>query len=236
MLKYSSSISHMGFLNTILNIIFPVHCISCGASGMDLCLMCLSDAPPAERESAKWIFPLYDYRHPPIKKALWLFKYKGKKRLASIFAETLHGKIMEELSELSVMENFREPILIPIPLSPKRYRERGYNQAGLICEELIKIDNLRHGVDEKMNFSLEKNILIKPKDTKHQAHIENRSERLKNIIGSFSIKNSGKENLIKNRNIILIDDIITTGATLTEAKKILKNSGARKVIAFTVAH
>ena len=57
------------------------------------------------------------------------------------------------------MENFNNPILIPIPLSPKRYRERGYNQAGLICKELVKIDDLRHGV----NMKLENNILIKIK-------------------------------------------------------------------------
>ncbi|TSC77716.1 MAG: putative amidophosphoribosyltransferase [Parcubacteria group bacterium Gr01-1014_24] len=218
----------MRFLNTILDMVFPVNCISCGKPGVNLCLICLLDSPLAERENARWIFPLYDYRHPPIKKALWLFKYKGKKRLASIFAEILYGKIMEELSELSLMENFREPILIPIPLSAKRYRERGYNQAELICKELIKLDN-------NVNFKLENNILIKPRDTKHQAHIENRSERLKNIIGSFTVKNESI-NLIKGRNIILIDDITTTGATLTEARKTLKQAGARKIIAFTVAH
>lgn len=220
----------MRFLNTILDIIFPVKCILCGKSGIDLCWACLSDSPPAERESARWIFPLYDYRHPPIKKALWLLKYKGKKRLAKIFAEILYEKILEELSDLSVMENFVEPILIPIPLSPKRHRERGYNQAELICEELIKLD-------KQLNLSLEKNILIKPKETEHQAHIKDRRARLKNMIGSFAIKNTEKNiRKIKGRNIILIDDILTTGATLNEAKKILKKAGARKIIAFTVAH
>jgi len=223
----------MRFLNSILNIIFPTKCISCDQSGYDLCTKCLTDSPTAERESAEWIFPLYDYRHPPIKKALWLFKYKGKKRLAKIFAEIFYERILEELSDLSVMENFNNPIFIPIPLSFKRYRERGYNQAELICKELIKIDSMRHGVNTKNKFRLEKNVLIKPKETVHQAHIHNRSERLKNIIGSFTVKN---EILIKNRNIILIDDITTTGATLNEARKILKKSGARKVIAFTVAH
>ena len=216
----------MRFLNTILDIIFPAKCLSCGLSGAELCLRCLSDSGSAERESAEWIFPLYDYRHPPIKKALWLFKYNGKKRLAHIFAEVVHEKILEELSDLSTMENFRDPILIPIPLSAKRYRERGYNQAELICREVIKLDT------EKI-LKLGNNVLIKPKETEHQARIENRSERLKNIIGSFAIQN---EELIKKRNIILIDDITTTGATLAEAKKVLRRAGARKVIAFTVAH
>ena len=82
-------------------------------------------------------------------------------------------------------------------------------------------------------FSFLNNVLIKPQETEHQARIHNRSARLKNIVGSFSVKN---EELIKNKNIILIDDITTTGATLTEAKKVLKHAGARKIIAFTVAH
>jgi ComF family protein len=214
-------------------------------SEFDLCINCLSKCPVAERESAKWIFPLYDYRDPNIKKALWLLKYKGKKRLANTFALALYDRILEELSDLSVMENFNDAILIPIPLSDKRHRERGYNQAELICKELIKIENLRYVENEKLNskknFSLENNILIKPKETIHQAHIENRAERLKNIIGSFAIKSDGQgreENLnkIKNRNIIIIDDITTTGATLSEAKKVLKQAGAKKIVAFTLAH
>ena len=233
MLKYPLSIPYMRFLDTILSIVFPAKCILCKKAGVDLCLECLREAPSAERESAEWIFPLYDYRSPVIKKSLWLLKYKGKRRLANVFAEILYEKILEELSELSVMENFTEPILIPIPLSPKRYRERGYNQAELICEEIIKVNNLRHGVDAKLNFSLEKNVLIKPKDTEHQARIKDRLTRLKNMTGSFAVKNA---ELIKNKNIILIDDILTTGATLSEAKKVLKQSGAKKVIAFTVAH
>jgi competence protein ComFC len=233
----------MSFLDTILNIVFPVKCIFCGKNGIDLCLNCLRDAPGAERESAKWIFPLYDYRHPTIKKSLWLLKYKGKKRLANIFAEIIYEKILEELSELSVMGNFNNIILIPIPLSPKRYRERGYNQTQLICKEIIKINNLRYSVDDDngVDLKLENNILVKIKETEHQARIKDRRIRLKNLTGSFAIKNAEKNtnnkfSLIKNRNIILIDDITTTGATLSEAKKVLKQAGARKVIAFTVAH
>jgi len=219
----------MRFLNTILEIVFPTKCISCKKNGADLCLDCLLESPYAERESAKWIFPIYDYRHPNIKKSIWLLKYKGRKRLSFIFAEILYDKIVEELSELSLMENFRNPILIPIPLSSKRYRERGFNQAELICKELIKINNIRKSI----NLKLENNILIKPKDTLHQATIQDRNTRLKNLSGSFTIKN---ENLIEGKNIILIDDITTTGATLDEARKILKKYGAKKIIAFTVAH
>jgi competence protein ComFC len=193
---------------------------------VDLCQECLAASPAAERESAEWIFPMYDYRHPPLKQALWLLKYKGKKRLAAVFAEALYGRILEELSDLAVMENFRDAILIPIPLSGARRRERGFNQAELICRELLKLD-------KNTNFTLEKNILIKTIDTKHQARIEERSKRLQNILGSFATKEGEK---LKKKNVILIDDITTTGATLTEARKVLRQAGARKIIAFTVAH
>ena len=127
------------------------------------------------------------------------------------------------------MENFREPILIPIPLASKRKKERGFNQAELLCQKLVNID-------KNNNFILEKNVLIKTKDQEHQARLKDRRDRLANIIGSFSIKNPKEMQKIKNRNIILIDDVITTGATLSEARKTLKQFGAKKVIAFTIAH
>ncbi len=222
----------MTFLNTILEnileIVFPMKCVACKQSGSEFCIACLGEIPGAERECALWIYPAFDYRHPPLKQALWLLKYKNKKRVARIFGEILYGKIMEELAELGPLNNFRDPLVIPIPLSAKRYRERGYNQAELIVKELIRLDTAH-------DLQFEKNILLKIKDNEHQARIKNKSERLKNIIDSFAVSEKYQDTL-KNRNIILIDDIITTGATLTEAKKILKKHGVRKVIAFTVAH
>lgn len=221
----------MNFLNTILDIVFPVYCISCKKKGAELCINCLLLSPPTERESESWIFPLFDYRHPPIKKSIWLLKYQGKRRLANIFAEVMYSRILEELSDFEQFENFRNPILIPIPLSKKRKRERGFNQAELLCNALIKLD--KNQSTRNNSFELDKNVLIKPKDGKHQAQIEDRSKRLKNIIGSFVVVNPEK---IKNRNVILIDDVLTTGATLGEAKKTLKRAGAKKIIAFTIAH
>jgi competence protein ComFC len=216
----------MSLLNTIFSLVFPSFCLSCGKKGVDFCLECLVGSPQAERECAKWIHPLYEYRHPPIKKSVWLLKYKGKRPLAGIFGEVMYGRILEELADLSVMENFTSPLLIPIPLSKSRERERGFNQAELICRKLTELNAGK-------NFQLEKNVLIKPKDGEHQARIENRTERIKNIVGSFAVINPEK---IYDRNIILIDDVTTTGATLSEAKKVLREAGARKIVAFTIAH
>ena len=216
----------MNIINSILDFVFPVDCISCGKKGDILCVYCLSEAQTVERESLKWVFPLYDYRDPTIKKAIWLLKYKNKRKIAEIFSRALYENMLEELSEMTLLENFHNPILIPIPLAPKRKAERGFNQSELLCQNLMKLDKLS-------NFTLHTDVLFKPKDTKHQAHLDNRRERLENLIGSFTVKN---EESIKNRNIILIDDITTTGATLSEAKKVLKKAGAKKIIAFTLAH
>lgn len=216
----------MNILPTLLNFIFPTHCLSCRQYGEDLCLKCLASFPQAERQTLEWIYPIYDYRHKAVKEAIWLLKYKNHKRLAGVLAEALYARILEELSELSVMGNFHEPVLIPIPLSKERQRERGFNQALLLCRAIVALDS-------ENNLELNTNVLVKPRDTEHQARIEDRAHRLKNIIGSFAIKNT---DTIKNRNIILVDDVTTTGATLSEAKKILKQAGAKNVIAFTVAH
>src|SRR5258708_248719 len=213
-------------LSFVFDTIFPSKCLECGQGGPELCPNCLWSSPLAERESDKWIFPIFDYRHPPIRKAVWLLKYNGRKNIANIFAGAMHGRILEELSDRSIMENFRDPILMPIPLSPGRHRERGFNQAELISEKLEEIDRSAGGLGARANLKMEKNILLKPKDTEHQARIQNRTKRLKNVVGSFIVKNNA---LIKGRNIILIDDVTTTGATLSEARKILKSAGARKI-------
>jgi competence protein ComFC len=216
----------MKILKTILDIVFPNYCLICSKKGQDLCGACLNKAQISEKEVDQYTYPLYDYRDIIIKKSIWNLKYKNKKGLASIFAQILYPKILEELADLGSLENFKNPIIIPIPLSNKRLKERGYNQSLLITEELARID-------KNKSFILLKNILFKKKDTTHQAHIKNKKERLENLIGTFHVENIS---LIKNKNIILIDDVVTTGATIKEAKKELKKNGARKIIAFTVAH
>lgn len=219
----------MGFLNTILDIVFPENCLGCNKSGAYLCEICLAGAPEAERPTLAWIYPMYDYRHPAIKKSIAFLKYKGRKKIVDVFADVLYGRILEELSDLSAMENFRSPILAPIPLSPRRHKERGFNQAELLCRKIKSLD-------KDGNFTFMENILIKPRDTRHQAEIKDRSARLLNLAGTFSLNPKRDQDILKGKNIILVDDVTTTGATLLEARKVLKSAGARKVIAFTIAH
>jgi len=216
----------MTFWNTILEAVFPSRCLGCKAPGIDLCRKCLASFPEPERENKNWVFSLFDYRHPGVKKTIWLLKYKSKKRLAEVLGEILYEKILVELADLVQFENFQNPLLIPIPLSRERYRSRGFNQSEILCEKIFMFDT-------NQNLRIENKVLVKTRSTEQQAHIKNRKERLENLSGSFMVKNKEK---IKGRNLILIDDVTTTGATLEEARKVLRSSGARKIIAFTVAH
>src|SRR3989344_1420246 len=214
----------MSLLSTILNLIFPSSCLACGQEGEYFCEGCLKDLPLAENPEEDFIYSVFNYRDKAVKRAVWLLKYNGKYSIATILARAMSDKIAEELSELEAFENFTEPVVIPIPLSKKRLKERGFNQAEILAEELVKINK---------ELNLVKNVLYKTKETKNQARLRDRSERLKNLKGCFEIKNP---ELIKSRNIILIDDVSTTGATLVEAKKVLLASGARYVIGLTLAH
>ncbi len=217
----------MSILNAILQLFFPEYCENCGRAGPGLCLECLSEAPSPEPLAGGWIFSFYDYRVEKVRKAVWFLKYQNRKSVAVSFAEAMYGGIWEELSDRLFLSNFRSPLLLPVPISEKRRRERGYNQAELLCRELEKISG---GV-----LRTETGILQKRTETEHQARITGQERRLANVLGTFFIKDSEKPK-IRGRNFILIDDVVTTGATLSEAKKVLETAGARRVIAFTLAH
>ena len=112
-------------------------------------------------------------------------------------------------------------IIIPVPISKKRNKERGYNQSFLIAKELSK----------KQNIKLENNCLIKSKNIIEQSKL-NKEQRQKNIEGVYSVTN--KQN-IENKSILLVDDIYTTGSTVNECSKLLKNLKVEKIGILTIA-
>lgn len=174
----------------------------------------------------KNVVTIFSYDNNLIRQTIWSLKFRRNKKLAKVFAQILYDEILEKLSEEMLFFNFKKPILVPIPISKKRLRERGFNQVELIAKEMSLLDM-------NNSFIFKKDILLKHQDTPHQSRAKNKKERLENIKNSFSIKNK-KE--IKDKNIILLDDITTTGATLNEAKKILRRNGAKKIICLTIAH
>jgi competence protein ComFC len=169
---------------------------------------------------------LFDYSDEMIKRMIWLLKYKRNKRIARVFGEILNDYLIEEISERIVFSNFTDPVLIPIPLSKKRMRERGYNQSELIARELISAGG------EVFN-TLSTDIIKRKRDAQSQTSLKDRRARIENMKGAFSVYSHGK---IKGRNIIVLDDVTTTGSTLNEARKVLLDAGARQVLCVAIAH
>jgi ComF family protein len=202
------------FIHIFWNFLFPQKCLGCGEENSALCRECLAKIgmPTAPKEDN--IFSASDYGDEVVKKAIWMLKYRGAKNLAEPLAELIFQRTLFPKNGLG--------LVVPIPLSKKRKRERGYNQAELLAIQLA----------EKIKIPVCADALVKIKDTPAQVSVKNRSERLKNLDGAFAVKNAEK---ISGRNVILIDDVSTTGATLKEAKKVLRNAGAKKIISAVVA-
>ena len=111
-------------------------------------------------------------------------------------------------------------LIIPVPLHRRREAIRGYNQSYLLAKEIGRITELE----------VKNKILIKSTGTRSQSRL-NFNDRLINLNGVFNIRNRQE---IKNKNILLIDDIVTTGATLIECSKILHEAGARSITGLTL--
>ena len=219
----------MRIFHAFLDLLFPMRCVACGASGSPLCHDCLKNVPEAAEIAHPFISALYSYRCPAIKKALWALKYRNNTAPAKIFGASLYEHLLEhayEFTAFSSAEQSSKPVIIPIPLYKKRLRMRGFNQSEKIIETLKTLD-------ESESFIFENNILCKIKETPPQASIENKHERLKNIRGCFAVRNHEK---IKNKIVIVVDDITTTGATLNEAIIMLENAGAARAIGVAIAH
>lgn len=215
----------MNLYKTILNILFPIRCISCHTKHERyLCTKCLHEIPFQKNNKEGHIFSAFSYKNPIIKKALWELKFYGKQDIANQLSEKAYEALLDDLQDESTFYTFEHPILVPIPLHKKRYKERGFNQAELISLALYK--------KNPSLFNIDAQNLIRNRYTKPQAKISQKHERLSNLTDCFEVKNSHN---FKNRNIILVDDITTTGATINEAKKVLKKAGAKKIFGFTLA-
>jgi ComF family protein len=210
----------------ILDLIFPETCFGCRKKGSSLCDNCILKIRKAERETESSIYAVYDYRDPLIKRAIWDLKYHNRINLGRKLGQLLYGAFIEEVSDMRIYSSGQPLLVIPVPLSPTRRKKRGYNQAEIIAKEFALCGG-------KEVLELQNNIVKKRIDTKPQAKITNRNERLRNIKDVFEIKNPS---FVKGRTIIIIDDVTTTGGTIKEIIKLLKNSGAKKVVGFAIAH
>jgi len=185
----------------------------------------LVSVAPRPHDQLQNIMSLFRYKDPLISNALWEVKYRKNKKIARLLAEAIHEQLVAELSERSIFDNFTKPLLVPIPASRERMRKFGYNQCELIAKFICEVDAGAH-------FAFA-DPLIKFKDTPSQTAQHDRVNREENIKNAFEIK---AVELVKDRNIILLDDVATTGSTLREAMRVLAIAGAKKILAVTVAH
>jgi ComF family protein len=151
-----------------------------------------------------------------LQEAIYRWKYEGKTHLTPFLAEWM----------AEGLNRYWEPdsldLLIPVPLHPKRLRQRGFNQALLLVKELSR----RTGIPSH------KTILQKKKSTIPQVNLSG-AEREKGVKGTFHV--IGKEELL-GKSVLLVDDVYTTGATVNECSKVLLRGGAERIDVLTLAH
>ncbi len=185
------------------------------------CIKGLRDADIFYPKNMDFALTSFSYREPAIKRALRKLKYSSASDIAGELAQALAGDIAPYLKCGSNPRLWRDkPVVCEIPMTERRKRARGFNQAELLARHLAKILNLEHSP-----------ILIKVRETKPQAEIKNRAERLENIKGVFALK----ENFSPPKFAVIVDDIYTTGATMNEAARVLKKAGVKKIICAAVA-
>ncbi|MFA5773726.1 MAG: phosphoribosyltransferase family protein [Candidatus Paceibacterota bacterium] len=212
--------------NFLLDILFPTNCLGCQVKNEILCNNCVQKIQLAERETSVDILAVFDYRDLVIKKAIWELKYHRKRYLGEKLGQLLYEFFIEDISDMKIDVSGRSIYVIPTPISNKKTKMRGYNQALAIAKGFCNRAEI--GV-----FELKDKVVIKKIDNIPQAKISSRKRRLENVRGVFEIKNL---EIIKGRTIIIVDDVTTTGGTISEIIKILKKAGAKKVVGFAVAH
>lgn len=218
----------LSYFLKVTEILFPRTCSGCGENGSFLCNKCLDESPralPLSEVPSAFTTAIFNYRHPAIRRAIWRFKYENARDIATHFGRPLYDEIIGEVGNDLRIASGIVFLLVPIPLHPKRLRERGYNQSELLSREILNHDT------EDM-FELVPGALARTRQTKPQAKKEKRVARFENLRGAFL----SSPQLVHGRHVILIDDVTTTGATLSEARKSLLKAGAKTVRAYTVAH
>lgn len=144
---------------------------------------------------------------------------KYKFRDNSYLYKTFTNFFIKNEKFCSFFENY--DIIMPVPISKKRNKERGYNQSALITTELSK----------KLNLELINNCLYKTKNVIEQSKLS-KEKREENIQGVYSLKNI---ELLKDKKLLLVDDIFTTGSTVNECCKVLRQANVKEITVLTIA-
>ena len=216
-------------------LLFPSFCLNCKtdtpeepASWRWLCLNChkiltthwqkVSFGPEIEAG-----YHIFDYQKDKLAKNLiHALKYNSVKEIANTFYAALES---ERLNFKKLSAPGQIDFIMPIPLHARRLRERGFNQSELIAKKIAEITE-RPIIDGVVK----RKIYRRP-----QMEVKNRPARIKNTQNIFECVQDVQHPMLNNKTILLVDDVATTGATLKECARVLKNTGAAKVLSFTLA-
>jgi ComF family protein len=178
----------------------------------------LSYSPAFQCSSCRTSPPLFDqalsvgYFEGPLREAIHQFKYRPCRSLGTPLGAWMADRVRMLLNIDMIM---------PVPLHPKRLRQRGFNQALLLAHRI----NVRHDIP------LVYDNLARVRPTRPQVELTG-EERVKNVAGAFSLR---FPEIVEDKHILLIDDVFTTGATMNECAAVLKRAGAKQVTACTLA-
>lgn len=210
----------------LLKIIYPPMCSLCGASSEQyLCKKCerklnqIQIISSIDRQSNEDVFfdeQIHGFMYEGIIRDL-ILKYKFEHKPYIYKAFKTFFKKNEKLYVLFQ----KYDIIVPVPISKVRLKCRGYNQSELLAREFSRLFNL----------TLEKRVLKKIKNNPRQSTLS-QEKRFLNTQGVYKIDKNDK---IIDKNVLLLDDVFTTGSTCNECAKVLKEAGAKKIGVFTIA-
>jgi len=220
-----------------LDLVYPPQCVVCGTlDAAYLCEECYSEilrieppicracGIPCEEFRCRQCHDArrgFDYARSAgvfdgvLREAIHAMKYRGSRMLVGPISRLM----IEQWNALRLPRSI--DVVIPIPVDPSRMVDRGFNQAADLAMELCKATG--------MHF--DDSILCRPRRTAHQVEVSY-EERLTNLGGAFSVTNPSA---VVRKRVLLVDDVFTTGSTLSEAAQTLKTAGAAAVICYTCA-
>ena len=217
----NQTLHHWG--ESLLHLFFPHHCAACGSDLLEpdlpVCFKCTLELPYTDFEKLTdnpvektfWgrlpleqaCSHLYFSKDSLLQTLLHQLKYKGREDIGFHLGKSM-GRALQASSRFQEID-----ALIPLPLHPKREQKRGYNQAAVICE----------GISEETGWPVFENAVARIQATSTQTN-RNRIERWENMDGRFQIKEPA---LLQGKHLLLVDDVITTGATLEACGQVLIN-------------
>ena len=218
----------------IINLIYPQTCGICGKiNNKTICYKCNIQLKKQEKMGILTKEKLEENSlemEKHFEELMYIFKYEGQIRELILDYKFNEKSYMYKtfvnflLKNKKIFENIKKyDKIIPVPISKKRYKERGYNQSLLIAKEISM--QISYETNNNIKLELVNNCLIKTKNIIEQSKL-NKEDRQHNIQGVYTLKNGS---ILTNKSILLIDDIYTTGSTVNECSRVLQQAKPNKI-------